>query len=340
MKLGILKTDETLHLNYIKACEELNIDHEVIDLFSNDWIEQIHKSGCDGFLLRPNVRKQYFKDGFDERVFFLHKIMKKPIYPTFDEVYIYENKHNMALWLQLNDIKHPRTSIFYNKKEALKYVGTANFPLVFKTKIGSAGIGVEFLKTKRQAKKLIRKVFPMFPPFSLPIINRGYARVVKSSRCRLLRSSLRDDKQFGVVLFQEKIADIKCEWRMIKIGDSYFGHQKLAAANGKHSGSSLVGWVRPPVELLELTKHICNLGNFTSMNVDIFEDKDGNYYVNELQTLFGSYDNSQMYIDGEPGRYRNNNNKWIFEKGYFNQNESMNLRVKDFVKILKEGIKH
>ena len=44
-----------------------------------------------------------------------------------------------------------------------------------------------------------------------------------------------------------------------------------------------------------------------------------------------------MYIDGKPGRYRYFNNEWVFEEGYFNQNGSMNLRVEDFIRILKEA---
>ena len=89
-------------------------------------------------------------------------------------------------------------------------------------------------------------------------------------------------------------------------------------------------------ELLDMAKDICDKGNFRSMDVDIFETTDGKYYVNELQTIFGSYDPSQMYIDGKPGRYRFINNEWQFEEGYFNQNYSCNLRVEDFIKYLKE----
>lgn len=72
------------------------------------------------------------------------------------------------------------------------------------------------------------------------------------------------------------------------------------------------------------------------MNLDIFETFEGEYYVNELQTMFGSFNISQMYIDGKPGRFKYLNNEWIFEEGYFNQNASMNLRVEDFIKILRE----
>ena len=39
---------------------------------------------------------------------------------------------------------------------------------------------------------------------------------------------------------------------MIRIGNSYLGHQKLLGENGFASGSELVGWQEPPEELLLL----------------------------------------------------------------------------------------
>ncbi len=336
MKIGILKDSTTnAHQNYINACKDLGVDYELIDIMIADWIDKIKSSDCAGFLVKPAVFKQYHKDMYDERVYFIETILKRPVYPSFNEIFIYENKNNMYYWLESHNIPHPKTYLFYDKNEALEFINTANYPLVFKTKIGSAGLGVKFVKNKRQAKKLIRKAFPYKPHIVLGWIHPGITKVVVSKRCKLARTKMVDDKQYGFVMFQEKLPQIKCEWRMIKIGESYFGHQKLEAKNGKHSGSGLVGWVGPPKELLDLVKHICDLGNFNSMNVDIFETVDGKYYVNELQTIFGSIDNSQMYIDGVPGRYKFINGEWVFEEGYFSQNASMNLRVENFVNILK-----
>lgn len=336
MKLGILKGYNDDYISYVKACEDLNVPFEIIDIFSNDWIKSIKYSNCIGFLARPTVSKQYLKDGYDERVYFIEKMMNLPVYPSFNELFIYENKNNMYYWLSINNISCVDTNIFFKKGDALKFINSSPFPLVFKSKIGSAGIGVQFINSKREAKKLIRKIFPYHDLFAIPLINSGYARIIRSKKVPFKRTSLRDDKQFGFIMFQKKLVNIKCEWRMIRIGNSYFGHQKLASKEGKHSGSDLVGWIEPPEELLELTKRICDLGNFRSMNIDIFETEHGKYYVNELQSLFGSYNNSQMYIDGKPGRFLYIDDKWVFEEGFFNQNASMNLRVLDFVKILEE----
>lgn len=327
MKLGILTSFCKSYENYVKACQDLNVDYEIIDMASTDWLEKIKKSKCDGFLVRPNHQKQVWKDMDDEKLFFIEKELKKKIYPSYLECFIYENKKNMSYWLDINNIKHAKTYVFYKKNEALSYLEKVKYPLVFKPNIASAGLGIKFINNKKEAIKLLNKVFTKFK-----FINFGYTKWIKT-KYGFSYPQL-DDRQFNFVIFQEKI-NVKYEWRIIKIGDSYFGHQKLEK-NGLHSGSGEVGWVNPPMELLNLVKHICEVGDFSSMAVDIFEDKSGEYYVNELQTIFGSYNSSQMYIQDKACRYKYENNNWILEEGYFNQNYSCNLRVEDFLKKLKK----
>src|SRR5699024_683835 len=119
--------------------------------------------------------------------------------------------------------------------------------------------------------------------------------------------------------------------------DSYFAHKKLANSKGLHSGSGLANYETPPKKVLDFIKYVCDKGLFRSMNVDFFEDINGNFYVNELQTIFGSKIKPyQMCVDGKPGRYLFKNGTWNFEEGMFNQNNSYNLRVKDFKSILEK----
>ena len=142
-------------------------------------------------------------------------------------------------------------------------------------------------------------------------------------------------QKFYVII--QEYHKIKWEWRMIKIGDSYFGHQKLL--NGEFasgSGIDAVGWIDPPKELLFLLKEVCEKGKFYSMSVDIFETLDGEYLINELQSVFGTYDRPQMYINDIPGRYIFKNGSFVFEEGdEFNKFKNDILRVKHFIEILE-----
>mgnify|MGYP003302194902 CR=1 FL=1 len=111
-------------------------------------------------------------------------------------------------------------------------------------------------------------------------------------------------------IVQDFVKDILWEWRILKIGDSYFGHQKLLEGQFA-SGSGKVGWVAPPQHLLEMVRELCQKGGFRCMDVDIFETKDGKFVINELQASFGSYLDYQMCIDGIPGRYKDINTEKI-----------------------------
>jgi hypothetical protein len=236
-----------------------------------------------------------------------------------------------ARWpISFNSTTYPRRRriFFYDEAEALAFVRTSAYPLVFKTHLGAQARGVEILKNERQAASLIRQVF-----------RRGYYRRVRTTLRGILKKPIYlpyyfFDSEYKVIILQEFLPNCK-EWRMIRIGKSYFGHQKLQSGNF-HSGSGLVGWETPPRRLLDFVKGVCDVGKFWSMDLDIFEDPDGNYYVNELQAVFASYDNSQMYIDGKPGRflYNESNDQWDFEEGYFNRNGSNNLRVEHLLDIL------
>ena len=70
------------------------------------------------------------------------------------------------------------------------------------------------------------------------------------------------------------------------------------------------------------------------MNYDIFLSPEGNVYVNELQTVFGSYNPSQMYLNGIPGRFRRRNSTWHFEPGLYNRLGGALLRIQELAHAL------
>lgn len=325
MKLGIL-TGYNDWKSYISACKELGVDYEVVDILSSGWMENLKNTDVDGFLCRPSAGFQEHKTICDERLYFIKEYFKKPMYPNFDSLYIYENKRNMAAFLDFYGFPHVDTKVFMNKKEALEYVGQAHYPIVQKANIGASGSAVTIISSQRQAKKVVRKLFgfrkgmfawglsPVRYKWGIPFKLTGFAQ-----------------KHYMIV---QPFYKIKWEWRMLKIGNSYFGHQKLLKGE-KASGSGLVGWVEPPQKLLYMVKDICDKGGFDVMDVDIFETLEGEYFVNEIQAIFGSRSPYQMKVDGKPGRFVYSDEKgFVFEEGEFNRLNSKLLFVEDFVNKL------
>lgn len=328
MKLGIFTAYRNLHKYYVKACEYLGVKYAVVDLLSPDWLSLVQKSDCDGFLCRPPSKFEERNRLFDERLYFIHKLLHKPIYPGYLELLIYENKRFTSYWLDLNNFPCPETKVYYRKEDFLKFLKTATLPFVIKLNTGSSAKGVKIVKRKMTAKIIADLTFSVGNDKLAP----GYT---PQKSGKLFKFPALGTIQKHHLIVQE-YKNIKWEWRMIKIHDSYFGHKKLKQGEFA-SGTRLKGWGRPPDELLFLTKKICETGNFYSMNIDFFETESGEFLVNELQALFAQSTEHLMYVDGKPGRFVFDKEKFVFDPGDFNQYKSYLLRVKHFIDILKHN---
>ncbi|WP_299119781.1 hypothetical protein [uncultured Winogradskyella sp.] len=312
--VGILKEKWYLHSNYIKACNELKISYTVIDFFSKDWFNQLKSKPIDFLIARPSVQYTPWKDMFDNRLKLLKDNFNVPIYPNYDELWIWESKLRTLDWLKVNELPHPNSYIFYDIKELTEFASKCSYPIVYKASSGSGASGVKILNSPSQLKSVAKKAF-----------NSG----IRSYRKHKL------DKEHGSVILQDYLNNVK-EWRIIRIGDYYFGFEKIK--NGEfHSGSQNFGYGMPPETCLDMTRHVTDTYDFKYVDVDIFVTQEGEYLINEIQPYFGQKDDRELLqIDGESGRLRYNEitKTWDFEKGEFCRNNLCNLRVLEMIKTL------
>lgn len=345
IKLALLANEnEDDHINWCNALEEYkNIEYQIINLSNYDWFEKIKSQRFDYLLAKPPGQTSYFKQLYDERIYLIDNVLNLPIYPTPSEIYIYENKRFFYSWLKANGLPHPKTYIFYSKKESLDFIEEYEMPLVAKYNIGASGSGVKVLKSLNDKIKYINDSFSSggAPKRWGPnlekrnIIKRGFYYINNPDQVMkklTIYNSRRNDVQRGFVILQEYI-EHDYEWRIVVIGDSFFAHKKLKI-NEKASGSLLKNYDNPPPYLFDFASNIMGKYNFTSQAIDVFERVNGELLINEMQCIFGQSDPHQMLIDGKPGRYRNINGTWNYEEGDFNKNESYNLRIEHILKLL------
>lgn len=312
LKVGIIYSRIQYHKFWIAACRDLKISYRIIYLEKNNWIDQVKSSDVDLFLVWPDVGNMMAKEMQDERLRVMVEDMGKRIYPSLKEVWLYENKRVQHYWLKVNNYATPKTWVFYDINEAIEFLQGAVYPLVFKSNLGASASGVYIIKSKREA---ISK--------ATIFLTHGYK--MKGSKSRV--------RQKGSLYVQEYLRDVK-EWRMVRIGDSYFGHGKDMKGQF-HSGSGKANWDMPPKEAFDILYEITEKGKFTSMDVDLFEDDKGRFYVNELQTVFGnSVAKEQLKVDGVPGRMkRDSQGNFEFEAGSFCENHLCNLRLQYLLQI-------
>ncbi|HCX99208.1 MAG TPA: hypothetical protein DG754_03630 [Bacteroidales bacterium] len=346
MKITILQNeDPSSSKKWELSCEKAKIDYNVIDLTSADWYEQISKTESNIFLLKPPGETFKFKHLYDERLYVISEVMNKFTFPSYKEVLIYENKIMLSAFLKGAQIPMPETWVFYNKANAIEFAEASNLPIVAKTGIGASGTGVKIIRTRKELQNYVKTAFSKGIKRRLgPNRNTGnlksWSKKAFGSPIFLFNKikkywKIYKDAQKGFVLFQEYIPH-EFEWRVVRIGDAWFGHQKTKYGD-KASGTKGIDYIPPPLDLLNFCRNICEKHNFTSMALDIFEHPTKGFVVNELQTIFGHAQDHILKVDGEMGRYVYNNG-WHFEKGDFNTNESYDLRLRAAIELYEKGI--
>jgi len=338
LKAIILRNElENDHDLWIKACETYNdeIEYIVVDLTENNWLEEIQKHSCDILLAKPSGLIAPFKQLYDERIYILSYILGYKIFPSPIEIFIYENKRFLSYWLKANNIPHPATDVFYNRKESLSYIEECEFPFIAKTNIGASGSGIQIIRNNNDAQEYIKKTFSGkgSPQRIGPnrdkggLFKRGFHYVLHpydiTRKLNIYRTKA-GNLQKGFVIFQEYIPH-DFEWRVVRIGDNFFAHKKLRTGE-KSSGSLIKNYDNPPLDLLDIVKEMTDRHRFYSQAIDIFESDRG-YLINEMQCIFGQSDPYQMLVNGIPGRYQYINGKWLFEEGDFARNKCYDLRL-------------
>lgn len=338
------------HFQWIEACNNQKelINYRVVNLTLNNWLDEIQKLPFNILLAKPGGLTAPFKQLYDERIYLLDKVLRFKIYPSPDEIFIYENKRFLSYWLKCNKIPHPRTDVFYNRKEAEEHLSHYILPFVVKTNIGASGSGVKMLKTTGEVKNYLDQAFSgkgapkRYGPNTAKgeFFKRGLHYLIHPNEIRRklnLYNTKKADTQNGFVIFQEYIPH-DFEWRVVRIGDSYFAHKKMRV-DEKASGSLKKIYDNPPLDLLDFVREITNRQQFLGQAMDIFETKDG-YLVNEIQCIFGQSDSFQMLVEGKPGRYRYVNDTWLFEEGEWAKNACYNLRLDYIIQGYKitEGV--
>jgi glutathione synthase/RimK-type ligase-like ATP-grasp enzyme len=313
-KIGFICEKHLMEYDFFQnACKEFDLPFIYIDPFSPTFIQDIKEADCDGYIVRIWHENKVLRDLYDEKMSVMTDDLKLKVWPNKTESRIYEGKRRLAYFLEANNIPHPKTRVFYDQISAINFLKETNYPILFKSHIGASASGVKLVKNFAEGKKLVKK-----------LLNGKFKRKHSDNR----------DFEWGYVLFQDYIKDVR-EYRVIKLGDSWFGHEKTKTSNQTfHSGSGHSEWTPPSEKLLDFCNEIVNRHEINCSCFDIFETLNGEFLVNEIQTWFGSYNPSQMYVNGVPGRYIKKEGEWIFETGLYNVNGGANIRLAEFIKFI------
>lgn len=338
MKLGIIITPERKRDKIIQALKEEQKEYTFINLLEDDWLTYF-QGQFDGYIIYPPSFPYEWQNTFFKRLYYVNQLIDDKVTPNLNAISMYESKIAMHDFYKVFNIPHIESRTFYNRQKALEYAHGCELPVVVKEDGGSGAVGVKIIKDRSELVKLVRKSFY----FSNKIKNKFGFKKIKSKLYpykvfidtkRNYLPLTTDRKGFIHIQTYKKV---KYEWRIIRIGKSYFGHKKIENAEGYHSGTLNKEWGKIPTHILDLVKEVSDKTKFDNMSFDIFQTEDNELYFNEFQVIFGTSTEEQLIINGVPGRYVYKDAKWLFQKGDFTRNGCNNLRVQLIMNKIKEG---
>lgn len=154
--IAIQKASGGFSDRWINYCEGNDIPYKIVDCYRNDILDQIN--GCQALLW------QFYQGAIKDHL--MAKALMNALehagvktFPDFATAWHFDDKVGQKYLLEAIKAPVPDSWVFYNKSDALKWLCEAEFPIVFKLRGGAGSQNVSLVRTKRKAKRLIRKAF-------------------------------------------------------------------------------------------------------------------------------------------------------------------------------------
>lgn len=141
---------------WIRYCEKNGIEYKLVNAYDSNIVEQIQD--CDAFMW--HFSNYDYRDAlFAKQLLMSLQTSGKRVFPDTNTCWHFDDKVGEMYLLQSINAPVVPSYVFYTKKEALEWIKNTNFPKVSKLRGGSGSSNVKLIKSKRQAKKYIRKAF-------------------------------------------------------------------------------------------------------------------------------------------------------------------------------------
>lgn len=323
MRIAIHKKEGGFTERWIEYCEKNNFDYILVNCFEPDIID--HLKDCDALLwhFSHGIRGEGL---FAKQLIFVVEKGGKVVFPNHNTNWHFDDKIGQKYLFESLNIPCINTEIFYTKKDSLKWSETAVFPKVFKLSSGAGAMNVSLVKSKGEAKRLIRrsfgKGFKNDNRFTIMIDNFKKVLNKQKSIKTFVKFFIKDflfvlfkntGREAGYVYFQEFIPNNNFDTRVIVVGDKAFAIRRFVRENDfRASGSGKIDY-----DCTKIDTAIIKLAFETSIKIksqciafDFVYDKNNEPLIVEMSYAYtaDAYDKCEGYW----------NSDLSFVKGKFN----------------------
>lgn len=288
-----------------------NFRYDYFNPCREDFIEEAKKYDV---IIWRSLSDYYDISEARSKIYFLERVLEKKVLPNYESLWYYEDKIHQYWLLKNANFPVIKTYAGFDHEETVKFLNDTSYPIVSKLRTASGSHGVELIKNKNKAKRIVNKIFNTGR-------NTNYIGL----------------KQKDYVIFQEIVPNYGFDLRIIVIGDSYFGYYRYPNKKDfRASGSGITEKKDIPIELLHLSRKVKNIMPKSYMlAIDYLQDRrDNKYYIIEISIFIAIETSEQLMVNDIPGRYLYKNDKFIFQEGRFWLQE---LMLEEFFKEIIKG---
>lgn len=279
---------------YRRFLETNGFAHDIYDIQAHDWIEQAGRFDVVIGLISNDINHL---EEIRTKYQVLETCLGKKCYPTSEHTRLYENKCLEAYLAKIPGLPFVKTHISHSRRDALALLERARFPLVSKVNHSSGSLGVELVRTRRKARRVVR---------------RAFSRIGRSIHVPWSR-------QKGYVFFQEFVPNDGYDIRVILIGNFAFGYyRKVPVGDFRASGMGMVEKRGLPEEAVRVAMKLQEHVQSPQLVVDMVRGLDGDYSIIEFSIVCQVESPEQLKVDDVPGVYVIGEDGGIrFEKGRY-----------------------
>lgn len=322
-----IKRNET----YKRILNYNNIDFIEVHIDQSDFWEKVKK--VDLFMF-PWAHVDDHRQIVNSILPVLENYLSIKCFPNLDTCWHFDDK--IKEYYLMNSLGYPMIEswIFWDKKNALDWAERVEYPVVFKLKNGAGSRNVVLITKKKEAIKIINKMFGRGILSSYGIPHRGkvkykdFENFLRYKADQYFLNKVRGIKptiwqtEKNYVLFQRFLPNNSFDTRVTVIGNRGFAMRRFVRNNDfRASGSGKWDLDRNNVDLrtVELAMKISRELKFQSMAYDFLYDDKGNPQVCEM---------SWTYPDDLEQGYWDENLNWHdlqFIPSYFHLKDALNL---------------
>jgi len=293
--LALIKIKDDVFIEkWIEYCSNKEIPYKIIEKIDSSIIEKIRK--YDGVLWHWDLSD--FQHYIIAKEFFqiVDIFLKMPVFPNYKTVWYYDDKIAQDLLLSALDINKPRSWIFFNKREAIKWVEKIEFPIVFKLRKGSGSQNVKLIEDKHSAKRMISRMFgkgikPQLVTLKIAREKKILSRIKEKGIINSIKyfiSSAKFPKEKGYVFFQEFIPNCDRDYRIIVLNKEIaYGFIRFTRKNdfrASGSGKFLIDHTQIDINMVKTSFEIADKMDLQIICLDFIKSQD------EIYLLEISYD--------------------------------------------------